>query len=533
MNKMAKLLLATLIFTSWAKGGLGYQFNLWLIDSVVLLGALITIFFHSGKRKAFTLAMVPILITGFCVFVSFLNPRYSTLDLKAWNELNADQYFTDETDLEKVGMLSNGFRNINAVREKDPQLALTLFFDLKNRFSDQFNDIDSPSSALLDAYNEKIFSNPIELLPTIPLQNSTSINGAIHFLLQLAFGIAAYFALKTRKEIRNFVWVIAINGGLLALIGIIQKAQYVPGDNLKEIFGIWDAPEPRYYYSSFTYKNHWCAFALLSFFPVIALLYYQSKHETKKLIHNKSVFLLILIAGCLLTSVPHSGSRSGIVIVLLIFSYFICKFLFKPTIQGSKNKWQLGTSIIALLSIVFSFSFFINRDNSKEMLSNSKSQFTELSNQKLPLRMLLWTDLVDQIGTETLWGHGYNSYPAINPIYQSKKVRDRRSIGLEYAHNPYTPLVGRGHSDFLEIISEFGILVFMLLILLPIFATSKIIQNPSPFPKIMLLGCLVFFLYFLVDFPTRSPACVLLFGSILGLSLKYARITNSRINSKI
>jgi hypothetical protein len=267
MNKMAKLLLATLIFTSWAKGGLGYQFNLWLIDSVVLLGALITIFFHSGKRKAFTLAMVPILITGFCVFVSFLNPRYSTLDLKAWNELNADQYFTDETDLEKVGMLSNGFRNINAVREKDPQLALTLFFDLKNRFSDQFNDIDSPSSALLDAYNEKIFSNPIELLPTIPLQNSTSINGAIHFLLQLAFGIAAYFALKTRKEIRNFVWVIAINGGLLALIGIIQKAQYVPGDNLKEIFGIWDAPEPRYYYSSFTYKNHWCAFALLSFFP--------------------------------------------------------------------------------------------------------------------------------------------------------------------------------------------------------------------------------------------------------------------------
>jgi len=533
MNKMAKLLLAALIFTSWAKGGLEYQWNLWLIDSVVLVVALSTIFSHSTKRKAFALALAPILVIGFCVFISFLNPRYTTLDLKEWNKLNAGQYFTDETDLEKVGMLSNGFRNINAVREKDPQLALTLFFDLKNRFSDQFNDIDSPSSALLNAYEEKIFANPVESLPTIPLRNSTSIHGAIHFLFQISFGIAIYFALRTRKEIRNFVWVIAINAGLLALIGIMQKIHYVPSDTLKEIFGIWDAPEPRYFYSSFTYKNHWCAFALLSFFSVIALLYYQSKNGNGKIFHNKSAFLLTGLAATLLLSVPHSGSRSGVAIVLLIISYSTCKFLFRPTRQGSKIKWQLALSIITLLSIIFSFSFFINRDNSSEMLSNSKSQFTELSNQKLPLRMLLWSDLVDQICTETLWGHGYNSYPAINPIHQSRQVRDRRSIGMEHAHNPYTPLVGRGHSDFLEIISEFGIPSFMLLILLPVLATAEIIRNPSLFPKIMLMGCLAFFLYFLVDFPTRSPACILLFGSILGLSLKYAQITDSRQNSKI
>ena len=64
--------------------------------------------------------------------------------MKEWNEMDAGKYFSEEKDLEKIAVLSNGFRNINAVREKDPQLALTLFFDLKNRFFDQFSETDSP-----------------------------------------------------------------------------------------------------------------------------------------------------------------------------------------------------------------------------------------------------------------------------------------------------------------------------------------------------------------------------------------------------
>ena len=166
------------------------------------------------------------------------------------------------------------------------------------------------------------------------------------------------------------------------------------------------------------------------------------------------------------------------------------------------------------------------------MLINTKSQITEASNRQLPMRVLLWTDLVNQIGHETLRGYGFNSYPAINPIHQSKEVRERRSIGLDNAHNPYTPLIGRGHSDFLEFISEFGIPFFMLLIFFPILATAGIIHNPSPFPKIILVGCLAFLLYFLIDFPSRSPACLLLFSSTLGFALRYAKLTQSRHNSK-
>jgi len=529
---MAKLLLATLIFTSWAKAGLGYEWNLWVIDVVVLLVVLSVITARSGKRRAFALSLVPVLVFGLFVFLSFLNPRYVTLDKKEWNEINAGKYFSEETNLEKVGMLSNGFRNIKAVREKNPQLALTLFFDLKNRYFDRFDGPDSPSSNLLNAYEKKIGSKPIDSLPSIPLRNPPSIHASIHFLFQLTFGIVTFFALRTKNEIRNFVWVIGVNGGLLALIGIIQKFHYVPSDSLKEIFGIWDAPEPRYFYSSFTYKNHWCAFALLSLFSVIALLYYQFKHASKKIIHSKSILFLALITVCILISIPHSGSRSGFAILVFSLACFIYKFLVRSKISGRKFNWSLATSSIAILSAIIAFSFYINRGTTKEMLINTNSQFTDASNQQLPLRILLWTDLVNQISTETLWGYGFNSYPAINPIHQSREVRERRSIGLDNAHNPYRPLIGHGHSDFLEFISEFGIPFFMLLIFFPILATAGIIHNPSPFPKIILMGCLAFLLYFLVDFPTRSPACLLLFSSTLGFCFRYAQLTDSRHNSK-
>ena len=532
MNKLAKLLLSVFVFTSWAKAGLGYQWNLWLVDLVVSIVLLTFLVSHPNKLKALSLTVIPLVVVGVIIFVSFLNPSFKTLDIKEWKELNAEGYLSEEPNLEKVALLTNGFRNINAVRKKDPQLALTLFFDLKNRYYDQFQDFGSPCTNLLQAYEEKITCKHIDAFPSVALRNTSSIHSAIHFLFQLTFGVATYFALRTRSEIRTFALVIVINGGLLALIGIFQKVYYLPGEEVKEIFGIWDAPEPRYFYSSFTYKNHWCAFAILSLFSVIALLYDQFKKTAKKITHNKSVFLLAAILTCLLISIPHSGSRSGVVILLFTSGCFAFNFLIRSKIFGKKfSRLSAGTSLALIISVL-AFSFYLNRDTSKEMLINTKSQFSDASNQQLPLRFLLWKDLVEQISHKTLWGYGHNSYPAINPIHQSKDVRERRSIGLEHAHNRYTPLVGRGHSDFLEFISEFGIPIFMLLSLYPIIACAAIIRNPSAFPKIILVGCIAFLLYFLVDFPFRSPVCLLLFASTLGFSARYAKLTVSHDSSK-
>ena len=97
-----------------------------------------------------------------------------------------------------------------------------------------------------------------------------------------------------------------------------------PSDNLKEIFGIWDTPEPRYFYASFTYKNHWSAYAIL----IISCLFALKTRESLRCNFFrkndlKSIFYFVGL-GILLISIPHSGSRSGnrCFIVFDNFAYF-------------------------------------------------------------------------------------------------------------------------------------------------------------------------------------------------------------------
>ena len=64
-----------------------------------------------------------------------------------------------------------------------------------------------------------------------------------------------------------------VGGVLLGIIGIFQKAYLSDYLGFNKIIGIWEPPEPRYYYSSFTYKNHWSCFALLVVFLGLGILY--------------------------------------------------------------------------------------------------------------------------------------------------------------------------------------------------------------------------------------------------------------------
>ena len=46
----------------------------------------------------------------------------------------------------------------------------------------------------------------------------------------------------------------------------------------------------------------------------------------------------------------------------------------------------------------------------------------------------------------------------LNPKYQSKEVREQRNIVLNNAHHEFTPLIGYAHNDWLERLSEFGLI---------------------------------------------------------------------------
>ena len=68
------------------------------------------------------------------------------------------------------------------------------------------------------------------------------------------------------------------------------------------------------------------------------------------------------------------------------------------------------------------------------------------------------------------------------------------------------------------------------LILFPIFLIllRNYIFCPSILIKCISAGCLCFILYCCIDFPTRTPACLILFSVLVGLSLKYTRLSFSK-----
>ena len=533
MKREAQLLLFALVITSWAKGGLASSWNLWFIDCAVLFCLVATLMKYPGERMSLCQNLIPILCLSICCSISFLNPSYKVLTPQEWHDLNIDDYFSREQNIEKTNALTNGFRNIISVQEKNPNLSVALFFDLKNRYYDKFDSMQSPCTKLLSLYESKIKRPNVALLPSSPTIAKSNIFSCVHFVFQILFGIIMYFSIRTRKEIRMCIFIIAINAGLLALIGIIQKIHYIPHDNLKEIFGIWNTPEPRYFYSSFTYKNHWSCFAIISLFLTIAILHYQIKHSTRKLTHDTKSFVLLGIIVCIIISIPHSGSRSGFII--LIFGLSILAF--NKLMHLKRSKTKVKPIVLALFSIVvfstLAFSFWLNRETTKEMKTTTITQMNELSNNNLPMRLLLWQDLLNQIKSNTAWGYGFNSYGAVNPIFQSKQVRNMRSVGLAHAHRKYTPLVGHGHNDILEFISEFGVWMFLILFIYPLIAMSRILRAPSILPKIGLLACLTYFCFSFIDFPSRTPACLLMFVSALAICCKYSHLSMPNSVSKI
>ncbi len=160
------------------------------------------------------------------------------------------------------------------------------------------------------------------------------------------------------------------------------------------------------------------------------------------------------------------------------------------------------------------------------MLNNSLMQ---MKNKDLPLRLLLWGDLLDQISLKTFWGYGYDSYESLNPLFQSATVREIRSAGLAYAHNQYVPLIGHGHSDFLESLSEFGWVGHSLFTLpVSLLVIRNFLYSKSPLTRLVSMGCICFGFYCCLDFPTRTPVCLMTFSLLVGLSSKYAILTQSR-----
>ena len=503
--------------------------------SVILIGIGSMIMVLHIFRKKFwewdsLILHLPIFALTIISVISYQNPRYRVITQNDLFELKFEEVLLNSNNPFKIEMMTKAVNLILDSAKSSPATSISLFFHFESTYKDKFGSKKNDSILnFFNALNQRLKIPFHTFLPSSIVQDTKILKKNYLFLINLLIGIVIYTQIKKQNQIDRMALLFVLNFLILCIVGIYQNYTQQWTDDYLEILGIWNAPEPRYYFSTFTYKNHWSAFAIMmlsfTFFILIRIIKEINFDYFKS--WKLFFYIFVLILGS--STIFYSGSRSGTILLILLV---IFNFIFISRKRFITSKKVLFTAIFLPFIIFIIYQFFQDK-KWKEMVSNSEYQLQNLKTGKAPLRWFFWKDSLKIIRDKPIWGHGYLSFSSIYPKFQSYEVRHERSLGLENAHNEYVPLVAHAHNDLFEHIVEWGLvgvfLVFLpFLCLIPIGISLK--SSRSLF--ILSFGCFIFLVYCAVDFPSRTPACLANFSVLVAMSQKY-KVLRAKIPSRI
>ncbi len=216
---------------------------------------------------------------------------------------------------------------------------------------------------------------------------------------------------------------------------------------------------------------------------------------------QKQILFLFLL-GIAFLAVLFSRSRMGIFSVLVSLAFFT--FLGSRSIRTGQG---LGRMVYTVLAVAVFFGLFIG-------LYPVAERFLHVG-ENLPSRTELWKDALVMIKDFPLFGSGLGTFGYAYPLYKLSVEKP-----LVYLH---------AHNDYLELISETGILGFAsLMAALGLFlytslkSLTRLAGEEDYFRFFILLGALTgvfsILLHGLVDFNMQIPSNALYFSFLIGLS---------------
>lgn len=527
MPTQLKLCFIYLILLSWCKAGLadGLPKIALFALSLIIIGNLIFNKFWLNIRRFFGFFfLLPILII---FIISFLNPSYNWLTFDQIKDLKFQENVRSTKNIENALTASKRFK-ILLNEELPKEYKLSIFFDLKNSFENLFvNERDTKLVNFLNKCETLIKNDKVTYLPSVTIRSEDLISNFYFFFFALLMGLLTNAYTRSEDQINIACYIIAINCTFLSIVGIIQKINFIPFQTGNEILGLWKAPEPRYFFSSFTYKNHWASYALISLSATSYLIFKKVSLWGTQFYRSKEINFLVISAIPVVLSIPYSGSRTGTFILILSLIY-ITVLTLKYCFNLRPRLMVLNLSIVVTIILSVGTIFLFSKNKvAKEMLNVSTMQLASISEGKMPYRWSLWIDAWKTFEASPIFGHGFNSYPAINPKYQSVESKRERLKAAQFAHTPYIPLTAHAHNDYLEWMCEWGFIALVLFITpLVIYHVSILLGGYAPETKLLCLGSIAFFAYCLVDFPSRTPACLALV--CLNSGLVFASIRSNR-----
>lgn len=296
--------------------------------------------------------------------------------------------------------------------------------------------------------------------------------------LWLAFGVLAVSARCigfTAAQLRWLVWFFVSNATVLALVGIPFKFSGV-----KAILGKWPVPE-WYFYSTFLYHNHWCAFALLALAGTTGLFVCATRPGAR--------VALTLMGIAIGASAPLSTSRLG-TLAIVAFGLFVAGTLARERLfLADRSGFRIPRSLLitagfGAILIIGAVGYFYKLRGEP---GGHRTWVGILRNNPFGLRQTFFEDTIPMLKEKPWFGWGLGAYGAAFRSFQRPETIIVHNEGR-------VTLYDHIHNDWLERCAELGFIGFALFLTPGVFwlnaARKQQKQIPlAPLEKWLMAGC--------------------------------------------
>ena len=502
-----------LLLMPWMKGGNAQGFFPYLFIPIITICLLVHIYKGLISKSLNNITFFAVLFIGLHTTISLVNPILKETNVENFER---DIQTTSLSNFEEKSALEEVLYDINKSRKTGLSSYLTL--NVKNDVGYKFPLLSENTKKIIDRL---LLSNSVSYIAYLPTTYSLNKEVIYNFSILLITIFSAVFIvtrIDSNRAYKNLSLFFTINCFLLSLVGLIQLSGVLPSVTDKPLLGIWSVPDPRYFFSTFSYKNHWVAFLLLCIFHGIAVVFskFQSRRNNRKWKTVLPLGFIITFSSLTLFIIESRLAILSIAISLILLLPILLKIF--------------GIKRLLPIILFIPFVVLIGVHNRNDLLKRSAHQYQDFKEGNLPFRYLLWKDSYSQIKQKTFWGYGIDSYRVLNPIFQSSETVNARYIVTENAHRQFTPIVQNAHNDIFQFIIEHGF-ISCCFVLFPIsfIAIREYLFSRNYYYRVIAAGCIVYLVNSFVDLPNKSLANMLMFSVTFCILLGYRRLSLKKI----
>ena len=358
----------------------------------------------------------------------------------------------------------------------------------------------------------------IDLLPTgmrTPFEQASPWRSLMIYSSAWMTACAIWIGFTRRRTLRTLLIIMAINGAVLALLGLAQRAL-----GFTEILGFYRPSNPGFA-ATFISRNHGAAYLnlVLAVSAALAFWYYRRQLRRGEQSSPGPVFGFFTLLIALM--VLYSYSRAGSFLMIGFLVVAVClvgrRLLFST---------EPGHSPLVIVVLVFILVAFVGYGISTLRTDQIERRLWELSRDikagdALP-RWVTASATWDMAQDQLVTGWGAGSYRFYFPVYQVRHPEIMTEEG-----SPKRVLWEHAHDDYLEMLAEVGavgcgILAVGALYYLIRMTSLRVWRHPPA--TLLLLGCVVTALHAIVDFPFFCPAILITWCALWPMLTKLAEL---------